>query len=533
MAEVKIAFLMLVHKDPDAILAQARALSGALSGGLSGRGDCVAIHVDRRMPAAQFARIEAGLAGLERVALAPRQKCGWGEWSLVAATLALIRTARKRFGGITHYHLLSGDCYPIKPRGHFEAVLGAADRDIIEAEDFFESGWIKTGLVEERLVYRHYFNERERPKLFYGALALQQRLGLRRRMPKGIRPRIGSQWWCLRAVTVERLLRFIAKRRDVIRFFRRSWIPDETFFQTLVRHLVAPEEISGHPPTFLIFSDYGMPVVFQSDHYDFLRGRDRFFARKVSPHDTALRERLLETFAEPAPVCAEPGGGAELYGYLAKRGRHGERYAQRFWERAIAVPEDRELLVVAAKLWHVGKAAGRAMAETAGLPALDYMFDEDVDLPVDLGNLESGLAKRGRHRRAFINLVFDALKRERILFCIDPARRDVIGDLVSSAGNLRICLVERPVSEAHLLGHAERVGLLGPGSGRFERDEVRAALRHEFEADIARLRRDYGPLINRNTPEQSREENVLAIGHFLRVRRDPAEAIARALEKLG
>ena len=128
----------------------------------------MAIHVDRRMPARKFAVIARAAAEEPAIILAPRVRCGWGEWSLVEATLKLVEAARTAFEGVTHYHLLSGDCYPIKPRGHFEAVLSAHDRDIIECAEFFGSGWIKTGLVEERLVYRHWFNEREQPRLFYG-----------------------------------------------------------------------------------------------------------------------------------------------------------------------------------------------------------------------------------------------------------------------------------------------------------------------------------------------------------------------------
>ena len=48
--------------------------------------------------------------------------------------------------------------------------------------------------------------------------------------------------------TVEWILDFTRQRTDVMRFFRSTWIPDETFFQTLVRHLVPESEIeTPHP----------------------------------------------------------------------------------------------------------------------------------------------------------------------------------------------------------------------------------------------------------------------------------------------
>ena len=136
---------------------------------------------------------------------------------------------------------------------------------------------------------------------------------------------IGSQWWCLRRRTIEAILRMTRERRDVMRFFRTTWIPDETFFQTLVRHLVPDAEIRTRTLTFLMFTDYGMPVTFYNDHYDLLLGQDYLFARKISPEaqraQAAARPALglgarrlprLGRGAAPVPVPdrARPGRAA-------------------------------------------------------------------------------------------------------------------------------------------------------------------------------------------------------------------------------
>ena len=135
---------------------------------------------------------------------------------------------------------------------------------------FFESDWIKTGMKEARLIYRHFFNERRQPFLFYNSFQLQRYFGLTRKIPADLQVMIGSQWWCLRRQTIEKILDFVKKRRDVLRFFSTTWIPDETFFQTLVRHLVPAHEIQTRPLTFFMFTDYGMPATFYNDHYDLL-----------------------------------------------------------------------------------------------------------------------------------------------------------------------------------------------------------------------------------------------------------------------
>ena len=148
-------------------------------------------------------------------------------------------------------------------------------------------------MKEDRLIYRHYFNERVNKRLFYAALTLQRKLGLERATPAGVDIMIGSQWWCLRRSTIEKILAFCAARRDVMRFFATTWIPDETFFQTLVRHLVPRVEIDPRTLTFLMFTDYGMPATFYDDHHDLLLSQDFLFARKISPEAVELKHLSL------------------------------------------------------------------------------------------------------------------------------------------------------------------------------------------------------------------------------------------------
>ena len=75
----------------------------------------------------------------------------------MAASLDLARVALDAFPKATHFYLMSGDCMPIKPAHQIRAVLGENDQDYIEHHDFFTSGWIKTGMRAERLIYRHLF----------------------------------------------------------------------------------------------------------------------------------------------------------------------------------------------------------------------------------------------------------------------------------------------------------------------------------------------------------------------------------------
>ena len=67
----KIAYILLCHKDPDAIIAQANQLTAT--------GDFIAIHFDARAKAADYKAIRTALADNPNVAFAKKRiKCGWG-----------------------------------------------------------------------------------------------------------------------------------------------------------------------------------------------------------------------------------------------------------------------------------------------------------------------------------------------------------------------------------------------------------------------------------------------------------------------
>ncbi len=519
---VKIAYLLLCHKNADGVIAQVKALVSA--------GDAVAVHFDRRGKNADFAKIKAALDGIQSVAFAQRVACGWGEYSLVQASINLLTAARAQFEGITHYFLISGDCYPSKSGVTIRRELAANDRDFIETNDFLDSDWIKTGLKEDRLIYRHFVNERERPNLFYGLLNLQRRLGLKRGLPKGLRVKIGSQWWLLRASTVERMVTFMKDRPDVMRFFRRTWIPDEIMFQTIAHHCIPREEIRSHPPTTLIFSDYGIPVVFYRDHEDMLRAEGRFFARKITANDPDFRQRLLDRYVHGDDDAPGEEMIAGYYSYLARRGRDGRRHAQRFWQQSTTLDDSKEVLVIACKKWHIGQHFAATVERVTGIKSLGYVFDQDEPLDMNLGNLEVGKDKRGRHRRAFLSLLFKAQQTSKLALCVDPSRDDVVRDFADTDCRMRVLLIDTPFARPEFEDHARRVGLLGRVASDAQRDTVISALMVEFAEESGRLRKVNIGRLDILSRSQNRVEKAASVARFLRIGRDQVEAIVREME---
>lgn len=516
----QIAFILLCHKDADAII--------QLAGQMTAAGDVMAIHFDARAPEATFRRIREALDPNPSVTFTRRRvRCGWGEWSLVAATLEAVEAAAGAFPRATHFYMLSGDCMAIKSAAYAHAFLDAEDADYIESFDFFESGWIKTGLREERLHYRHYVNERTSKRVFYWLLNAQRRLGLRREVPHDIRVMIGSQWWCLRRRTVEAVLRMTQQRRDVMRFFRTTWIPDETFFQTLVRHLVPEREIRTRTLTFLMFSDYGMPVTFHNDHYDLLLGQDYLFARKVSPGAQELKSRLGLLYASGRDDFKISNEGRRLFDFLTGRGRVGRRFAPRFWETESALGRERELMIVACKKWEVAKRLVGSIRHATNIPTIEYLFDEERTALPDLGGIQSTLAKRARHRRALMRMLFDYHETDRLIVCLDTANFDLISDFVADRSTTRLLEIECVFTDEYLTGHARRVGLASERTPAETLAQLLPTIRNDVLQEKDRIRDAHLPHLSRIRQAASPEDNSPALAAFLSVSPEVALGLAR------
>ncbi len=515
----KIAYILLCHKDPEGIIAQAERLTAA--------GDFIAIHFDARAAQADYERIRAVLSDNPSVVFTKRRvKCGWGEWSLVEATLRAVEAALEAFPRATHVYMLSGDCMPTKTAEYAHDFLDAKDCDYIESFDFFTSDWIKVGIKDERVIYRHWFNERTHKALFYASMNWQKKLKLARKVPADIQMMIGSQWWCLRRRTLEAVLAFTKSRRDVMRFFRTTWIPDETFFQTIVRHLVPEHQIETRTLTFLMFTDYGLPVTFYNDQYDLLISQDYLFARKISPDARRLKADLGKLYAATGVTFKITNEGRTLHRYLVGRGRQGRRYAPRFWETESSIGRERTLLMVTCKKWHVAKRLVDRVRKVTNLPALDFVFNEDATALPDLGGIQTTLEKRTRHRRALVRMLFDYWNSNVLVLCLDPANIDLMQDFYNDKAEVRLLEVECNFTDAYLIGHAKRVGLAGDQSSPEFLDRLLPTIRYDIRFEADRIRDSGFENLYHLRQSASVEENTVPLARFLGIPLEQAREIA-------
>lgn len=295
---MKLGFIMLVHTAFDRAEQVARHYAD--------HGCPVVIHVDGKVRPAVFRAFRKRFAGDPTIVFSRRVRVEWGTWSLVRATQFAAERLMKAFPDLNHVYLTSGSCLPLRPVGDLCDYLDARpNTDFIESVTTDEVNWAVDGLEAERFTLRFPFSWRKNRRLFDRYVDLQRKLRLRRRLPTGLVPHLGSQWWCLTRKTLQAILT-APNRAEMDTYFARVWIPDESYFQSLAR--TVSDDIDSRSLTLSKFDVHGRPHVFYDDHLPLLERSDCFVARKIWPE----ADRLYETFLNKrAPIArrAEPNPG--------------------------------------------------------------------------------------------------------------------------------------------------------------------------------------------------------------------------------
>ncbi len=295
---MSVGFVMMAHAALD------RAAQVALH--LAGQGATVVIHVDKRVGAPAYFDLVRAVSGQPLVHLAPRIACDWGRWSLVEASRSASAYLLARAPDIDHVYLISGACLPIRPLADLTTFLKShPETDFIESVTTADVTWPMGGLSDERFTLRFPFAWKRQRRLFDLWVDFQRRVGLKRRVPKDLTPHMGSQWWCLTRTTLERI---IADPASAVtdRFFARVWIPDESYYATLVRRHA--RQIESRSLTLSKFDFQGKPHLFYDDHLPLLHNSPAFFARKIWPG----ARKLYGAFLGPRPPAMHKSSATDL-----------------------------------------------------------------------------------------------------------------------------------------------------------------------------------------------------------------------------
>ena len=299
---MKLAYLILTHNQPRQAACLAKTLANC--------GGHVFMHVDAKSDLTAWQRC---LGSNEHITLLQeRVSCCWGHFSLVKASLELLRHAAS-IDNWDYFILLSGQDYPVKSLAQIETFFKQH-----QGQDFMEYFPLPSEKLREKQggLYRinrfHQIRENYHSEfppyskkpllntLFNKWAALYA--STKRKMPLDMQPYAGSQWWMLTGNTVGVLLQFLEQHPSVEAFFRNVWIPDEIFFQTVLLHLQKQHgfNITNNPYRYTEWSDhagektFNPKVLCEADFEKLLRS-EALFARKFDENASARLVQLIKT----------------------------------------------------------------------------------------------------------------------------------------------------------------------------------------------------------------------------------------------
>lgn len=408
----------------------------------------VVIHVDKMVPRKTYDAFVKALSDLGDVQFCRRYRCEWGTWGIVAASQAGSEMMLARYPDVRHVYLASGSCLPLRP---VQELIDYLDKrpnvDFIESATTADVPWTVGGLDEERFTLRFPVSWKRNRFLFDRIVEIQRLLGLARKMPNGITPHMGSQWWCLSRRTLSAILQD-PERETYDRFFRHVWIPDESYFQTLAR--LYSSNVESRSLTLSKFDFQGKPHIFYDDHLQLLRRSDCFVARKIWPYADRLYQAFL-TDEAGAMKKTEPNPGKidRIFSKAVERrtrGRSGLYMQSRFpnedWENGVtAAPysmfQGFSELFEDFEPW-LAKATG---ARVHGhLFAKDKVYYADNQSAIN-GALSDSAISRDYNAKGFLtNLIWNT-RGERQCFQFGPSDNQDINWRISKDPNAQVSVI--------------------------------------------------------------------------------------------
>lgn len=294
-------YLILAHKNP----LQLGRMIERLDDGASK----FFIHLDAKTPIESFT---ACLEGAHIRFIEPRERCVWGDFSIVQATIRLMEAASKEQGV---FILMSGQDYPIQSQGYINAFLESNKGfDFIEIEPL-EEKW-KPKMVKDKLEHYHILHSEERGHsncyapfahcsvfqkvrtlihLLKGRLS-QKNFKLLCSLPKRVAPferqYAGSQFWAFSERTFYTILNYIREHKAALEgYYKYTSSPDEIYFHSVLMDLVAKDSTIKLKDPITYVNYFRKNNVFVTEDFDKLTSeKGKLFARKF---DTDIDIEIL------------------------------------------------------------------------------------------------------------------------------------------------------------------------------------------------------------------------------------------------
>jgi hypothetical protein len=270
-AKPTICFLLLVHRSPDQVARLVESVSPCP----------VLVHVDAGTGQAVWDGFNDLATRYANVRLTPRARSAWGSWGLVEAMLNGISLSLDL--GCSHLVKMTGQDYLLRPVEQVVDFLAGNPGISFVPHDRIPVGFIgdKDGGLS-RVSHWHVPVRSRRVSI-----------PMNRRPPQGITPFYGAAEFVISMPLAHWLCDQVDQRPELVRFFRRTWTPDELFVPSMAMSSPMAADVS---PANLWFTDWAAggphPRVFGRADIDRLRavafgqagplpgGQVKLFARK-------------------------------------------------------------------------------------------------------------------------------------------------------------------------------------------------------------------------------------------------------------
>ena len=297
---MKIAYLILVHNTPKHL----QRLITALSSGSSS----FFIHLDKKSNIDDFLGIKGNNVHFTR----KRVPVFWGDFSIVEATLILLRTALADRCNFGRFVLLSGADYPLRSASYIEQFFeNNPNKEFINLVAMPSE--VAGKPISRLTTYKLRPGDRTISKVIRKVL-MQVGVLPRKRDYKtylgDLAPYGGSAWWALSREACDFILTFVKNEIQVVDFFKNTICSDESFFQTILGNSHFRSRIVRN----LTYADWSAgessPAYITEKHLTFFQstssftpdgvfgGGEMLFARKFSDESEDLVAKLENKIGE-------------------------------------------------------------------------------------------------------------------------------------------------------------------------------------------------------------------------------------------
>lgn len=282
---MKIAYLILCHKNPEQINRLIEALS-------TDETDFY-VHIDKK--AENFYLPEHS-----NVYVLPendRVDVCWGTASMITATFRIIHMMFEQEKKYDYAFLISGQDFPIKSNQEISRFLtersGINFIETIPHSDVRYLRYKKRNDIfyPKALQGRGFFARAFKKLYIYLTGGGEYTLGIfRRKNILGMTYEFGSQWWCLTYECLKWIADYVENNTQIMFFFKNALTPDECFFQTLFMSSPYKDKHSDY----LHYIDWSegknSPKNLKEEDFESLVKSEKLMARKFAGDDKIINK---------------------------------------------------------------------------------------------------------------------------------------------------------------------------------------------------------------------------------------------------